>query len=355
MRWKMKNKNTILRAILVFAFSLGAIFFIKNKIGADDAFDVIKKIGPIFIAACVLTMFMFFLLEAISYKYLLSIQGYEVSFKRCFGYTFTDYFFSMISPGGSLGQPLQYHTMRTDNIDSLTTINSLLSFNWIYHLSMVIIFFVAMIFGLVGKIAAISEFKYLVIYGIVCQLVLVIGIGFLMFDSELAARVIRFFNTVFSKFKLLKRFSKSEEDITKTIEEHKNFGKFLINNKKVFAKLLCISIPMLLFSFAIPAILYKSFGLNSYNFMTLVLIQAVVTISFESVHIPGGVGVIEGSMMLVYSSFMPKSLAFSIMAINRFVTFYLAVPFAGLYFLLVKTNRKNYQKNNSLIKLNQEQ
>ena len=220
---------------------------------------------------------------------------------------------------------------------------------------MVIIFFVAMLFGLVGKIAAISEFKYLVIYGIVCQLVLVIGIGFLMFDSELAARVIRFFNTVFSKFKLLKRFSKSEEDITKTIEEHKNFGKFLINNKKVFAKLLCISMPMLLFSFAIPAILYKSFGLNSYNFMTLVLIQAVVTISFESVHIPGGVGVIEGSMMLVYSSFMPKSLAFSIMAINRFVTFYLAVPFAGLYFLLVKTNRKNYQKNNSLIKLNQEQ
>ena len=116
--------------------------------------------------------------------------------------------------------------MRTDNIDSLATINSLLSFNWIYHLSMVIIFFVAMIFGLVGKIAAISEFKYLVIYGIVCQLVLVFGIGFLMFDSELAARVIRFFNTVFSKFKLLKRFSKSEEDITKTIEEHKNFGKF---------------------------------------------------------------------------------------------------------------------------------
>jgi len=146
----------------------------------------------------------------------------------------------MISPGGSLGQPLQYHTMRTDNIDSLATINSLLSFNWIYHLSMVIIFFVAMIFGLVGKIAAISEFKYLVIYGIVCQLVLVFGIGFLMFDSELAARVIRFFNTVFSKFKLLKRFSKSEEDITKTIEEHKNFGKSLINNKKVFAKLLCI-------------------------------------------------------------------------------------------------------------------
>ena len=42
----MKNKNTILRAILVFAFSLGIIFFIKNKIGADDAFDVIKKIGP---------------------------------------------------------------------------------------------------------------------------------------------------------------------------------------------------------------------------------------------------------------------------------------------------------------------
>ena len=127
-----------------------------------------------------------------------------------------------------------------------------------------------------------------------------------------------------------------------------------VTNKKVFVKLLSISIPMLLFSFAIPAILYKSFGLNSFNFMTLVLIQAVVTISFESVHIPGGVGVIEGSMMLVYSSFMPKSLAFSIMAINRFVTFYLAVPFAGLYFLLVKTNRKNYQKNKTLIKLNQE-
>ena len=123
----MKNKNTIIRAILVFLFSIGVIFFIKSKIGADDAFDVIKKIAPVFLAACILTMFMFFLLEAISYKFLLKIQGYDVSFKRCFGYTFTDYFFSMISPGGSLGQPLQYHTMRTDNIDSLTTINSLLS------------------------------------------------------------------------------------------------------------------------------------------------------------------------------------------------------------------------------------
>ena len=267
----MKSKNTIIRAILVFLFSIGVIFFIKSKIGADDAFDVIKKIAPVFLAACILTMFMFFLLEAISYKYLLKIQGYDVSFKRCFGYTFTDYFFSMISPGGSLGQPLQYHTMRTDNIDSLTTINSLLSFNWIYHLSMVIIFFVAMIFGLVGRIASISEFKYLVIYGIACQLILVIGIGFLMFNSDLAAGVIKFFNSIFSKFKILRRFSKSEEDIAKTIEEHKNFGKFLINNKKVFVKLLCISIPMLLFSFAIPAILYKSFGLNSVSYTHLTL------------------------------------------------------------------------------------
>ena len=64
MRCNMKNKNTILRAILVFAFSAGVIFFIKNKIGADDAFDVIKKIGPVYIVACVMTMFMFFLLEA---------------------------------------------------------------------------------------------------------------------------------------------------------------------------------------------------------------------------------------------------------------------------------------------------
>lgn len=348
----MKNKNTIIRAILVFAFSLGIIFFIKSKIGVDDAFETIKKVGSIFMAGCILTMFMFFLLEAISYKYLLKIQGYDVSFRRCFGYTFTDYFFSMISPGGSLGQPLQYHTMRGDNIDSLTTINSLLSFNWIYHLSMVIIFFVAMVCGLVRQIASISEFKYLVIYGIMCQIILVVAIGFLMFNSNLAAKVIKFFNEIFSKVKFLRRFSKSEDEISKTIDEHKNFGKFLINNKKVFFKLLSISIPMLMFSFAIPAILYKSLGLNAYGFMTLVLIQAVVTISFESVHIPGGVGVIEGSMMLVYSAFMPKTLAFTIMAINRFVTFYLAVPIAGLYFLLVKTDKKNFQKNKKLINVN---
>ncbi len=347
----MKNKNTILKVIAAIGFSILTILIIKNKMGSGDFVSVVKDMGVGFILICVVSMFMFFLLEAISYRYLLKIQGYDIPLSRTFGYTFTDYFFSMISPGGSLGQPLQYYIMKTDNIDSVTIINSLLSFNWVYHLSMVVIFMVALAFGFVGKIASISEFKYLVIYGIGCQLFLVIAVGFLMFNSNLASKVIRFFNSIFGKIKILHRFYRTEDEIDETIEKHKNFGKFLLNNKNVFFKLISISIPMLLFSFAIPAILYKSLGLSEYTFFGLVLIQAVVTISFESVHIPGGVGVIEGSMMLVYSALMPKSLAFSIMAINRFITFYLYVPVGGVYFLFMKLKEKKYILDKNLVKI----
>ena len=96
---------------------------------------------------------------------------------------------------------------------------------------------------------------------------------------------------------------------------------------------------------SVPYWVYRSFGLNSASFFSVVSLQILLYVTVAVIPLPGAVGASEGGFLLLFSLFFPKALLSSAMLLSRGVSFYLFV-FVSVVFLafdLIRTNLRAHR------------
>lgn len=339
----MKNKKKLIIRIvnamifLLVAFVTFFVIFKKNNIFM--ILQNLKKVNVLFVLLACFFMFVYIACEGVNIRRILKSLGDKITYLSSFKYASVGFFFSAITPSASGGDPMQLYFMKKDNLSishsALALLVELTSFEFICCVLAVFGYFYN--FDIVHN--HIGKLKYLVIIGIILNVLYISLLLIMIFSKKLA---IKLSNLVIKFLELVhyKKIMSFKEKISKQIDEYHDCSLLIKNNKSMLVKVVLTTLLELVLYHCVPYCIYLSFGLNEFSIVSFITLSAVLYTSVAFLPLPGSMGASEGGFVVLYKMLFPLYLLSSAMLLSRAVSYYIFVIFTGVIIFVSIIKRK---------------
>lgn len=322
----------ILIAVLLF-FLLKSVDFKEIYllfIEADNLFFLFAFIS--FIAAI-----MIFNLRSLYFVNSVAKTGFWFNFKV----NAAGNFINMITPGAQLGgEPVRAYYIGERYNASRTKVFGVILAERVVHAVVSIFFITLSIIYILTFIPVPPELK-IIFQTVLFLLILVfVFIGILHFEKTRMG-LTDIFNRVKGFFSFNK---KSKGRLSKVIGKHfGNFTKTFIKtfkNRKLIAISVALSIVYWLLYYLISYFLFLSFGVSISFFLVLVVVSLSTFVGDFSPG-PGGIGLMEGFMIVAYSLLgIDFEIAVAVSILSRVIFYIYALPFGGISLVHLESSTK---------------
>jgi glycosyltransferase 2 family protein len=334
----MRNKvlNTIVMTLSVGIF---VSFFVFSN-GYNILVKHLKTLDVKWITMALFCMVIFWFLEStILYIVARTIYSIENLFIKSLRFAMIGQFFGAVTPFNSGSQPSQLYAMIEDGIPAGSS-GSILMVKFIIHEVILTLFsLLVLIFKFSYFNSRIPHFLYFCIFGFLLNTSIIFFALFFLSSNKLSRK---FLDVI---LKLLNKIR-----IVKDVEEvHKRFEKELINfheNSVFIAKHMgmCILASVLTFIqwtayYSIPYFIYRSFGFNETDIITMVAAHVFLTMFMSCIPLPGAEGGAEGGFYLIFGLFFKADTILSAIFIWRIIIYYLSIGVGSIFTLILPHRR----------------
>ncbi len=308
------------------------VIFTATDISISGIFAFLKQCNPWWIAGAVGLMVASVICEAVSLHFIMRGLGARPNFYQSTCYTAADLYYSAITPSGTGGQPASVYYMVKDGIEAGKASFGLVFNLTAYTLSIIIIGIIAFIMR-PGIFAAVGEWfpQLLIIIGCVIQgLLLAFFIG-CMFWGGAVNKAGNGIISLLAKMHIVKKPEKWREKLAREVSNYKGCryemrhhpGMSFINMFANLGQRVChVLIPVFVILAAQPEA----------DFFGLFACSALILIGYNSIPLPGGVGVYEYLYIVVYATAgLENNFVLSALMVSRFISFYMIMIGCGLY------------------------
>lgn len=318
----MKSKKRIILNFILFIILFAITYYIIfRKQNMSELLDNLRNVDPYFIAISFICMIIFYMCESLNVNNLLRVFGEKVPFLKSFNYTLIGAFYSSITPASSGGEPMQVYYMSKDNIKVSHSTLSVLIQLFCHLLSIVLMGIIAVIFnhGVLDK-----RLFILFIIGLTFNAVVLSIYSIGIFSEKLTNKLIKLIEKLLKIFKI-KNVDKINKKIDKELDLFHKSSEFIKENKKEFIKAVIVAFIQIVINYSIPYFIYRSFGLNDYNILYVISLQAILYCTVSCLPLPGTVGINESVFLILYSHIYSDSHIMDALILQRGITFYLFV------------------------------
>lgn len=320
-----------LKALIALAISVITIAMIFKITNVQITVSDIKKLDFRYIAIAFLLQFSFWLLWALRLKIITETLGKRLRFLSSLEITLSSMFFAAITPSSAGGEPIRAKLIG-DICKSYGTASAVVL---IERLLDAMFFAVALpILVIITDFSIGFGFKVAGIFSV--SLIGFLFILYLLFkDPERLDKLIIYIN-----YKILRKFlgRRVNAMTEKTLKEAHNFRNALIeiiNAKKSSTTLIIlITIFMWILGFLIPSFILLAMDKDPVYLLSITAQLIIVVVSLIPLT-PGSSGIAEGSMAYLYSNFVPSNVLGVLVAIWRFITYYLNLLFGFIVSLKI--------------------
>jgi len=331
----MKRLFSLIFSIVVIA----VLIYILTNINFYEVYLLIKIANPIYLLLAILTMFLSFIIWNLRTWYIFRplIKG---NFWFFLNVLFAGTFFNTITPGAGIGgEPFRAHYLAKKYKKPRTRVFSYVVGDTFFRLIVNAFFIIASVFFVLLFVRISTTLK------LVLELVLVVVLGAVALSLFLVLKKSHFrLGHLFKKLHplwFIKRRFKSEKDFSNFLNT--KFKGFLIALRKIVKKKdnlfigFTLSFVFWILHYFIAYFLFLSFGFNA-NFLSIIIVVTLAEIIGSFSIVPGGMGVVESSMILLYSAMgVPLSLAFLVSFLFRIINYFFTLLIGG--WCLVKVRR----------------
>lgn len=334
------NKKPLIIGIsLILLMGAVTIYVISKEFGLKDVTTILENIKVTLILPAFLCMFLFSLGEALNIRMGLRITGHKVSVFNALRYAFCGFFFSSITPSASGGQPAQIYFMKKDNINISHGSFSLLFELIGYEIASITIGFLGLCVSLFGNLNLFNspQMYLLPAIGFFVNFVF-LGLILLILFSKKAVRPLAYIAIKITGF-----FSKKPETkykILRTFAEYMNASETLKKNKRVFFKVVLVSLVQFCAYHSITFFCYKAFGLSGRTWFEIMTLQGLLFTSVSCIPLPGSSGAMEGGFGLLFKTIFPEAILGSAIILSRILSFVVPLIFSGLFTLFTAPGHK---------------
>ena len=319
---KKINKKSICNALVLIAvFSLTVLAVFRGEDPRQVASSLAMANGYWLIPAigCVL---LFIIGESAVILSLLHTLGTKVCFSHCCLYSFIGFFYSCITPSASGGQPMQVIAMRKDDIPVAVSTVVLAIVTITYKLVLVVIGTTVMLLRPAEIMSHLEGTEGLVYLGLALNIGCIAFLLMLVFRPGIVKRCTEVILEWISRLRPFKHPEKIFAKLDSMMSQYAGAAEYYRTHKIVLINVFVLTLAQRCMLFLVTWFAYKSFGLQGDSLMTIVTLQAMISVVVDMLPVPGGMGASESLFMQIFLPIFGSTLILPGMIISRGVSYY---------------------------------
>lgn len=331
----MENKKKlfweVVFLIVVFA---GTVYGVFHGEDLGKSIRIIREVKKIYLLPAVACVVFFIWGESIIIHYLMRTLGTRLKKWTCFLFSSIGFFFSCITPSASGGQPAQIYYMRRKNIPIPVATLVLMIVTITYKAVLVLVGLAIIVFGqgfMHRYLTGILPVFYL---GIVLNVLCVGFMLILVFHTTLAQSLMEKGLGFLEKLHLMHYKQSRHEKLNAAMEKYKETAVYFKTHKHVVLIVLAITFAQRFALFLSTYFVYLAFGLSDYAVGTIVMLQAVISISVDMLPLPGGMGISEKLFLTIFVPVFGAQLVLPGMILSRALSYYTELLLSALLTIL---------------------
>ena len=316
---KKKMICNIVFLILVFTGTLYGVFHGEDL---GEIVHILKTVNPLWLIPGVICVVIFIWGESIIIWYMMRSSGIHLKKRTCFLFSSVGFFFSCITPSASGGQPMQIYYMKKEKISIPVSTVILMIVTITYKLVLVVIGIGIAIFGrgfLHRYLEGILPVFYL---GLMLNIFCVTFMTILVFHPLFAKAILVKGMKLLERFHLMRKKEGRLKKLEASMEVYQNTAAYLGTHKMVLVNVLAITFAQRFALFAATWFVYRAFHLSGISFITIVLLQAVISVSVDMLPLPGGMGISETLFLKIFPPVFGSTLLLPAMVLSRGLGYY---------------------------------
>ena len=339
----MSNKSKRLNLIIcgiAFIVMMVFLFFVD---GPKEIWNAIRSSKPVFLAGVVLCMVVYWLIESWVLHLVTKEVKPEHKFRNSFTTSMIGQYFNCITPFASGGQPIQAYYMVKFGVPLGSALTALLSKFIIYQAVLTVYSAVILIFRLGYVVETNALMLPLVLLGFVVNTAVIAGLLMLAFFRKPTTKIVHFSVRLLGKLRIVKNVDEKIKYMDDEMEMYYENFRFIKKRPLLLIKMCFYTVIQLTVSFGTSFVIYHAFGLQGWDFLTIISCQAFVQMVSAFMPLPGALGAAEGSYVLFYGRIFGEYVGLSTV-IWRLLTFYLSIV-AGMAVSIYVGKRKDFGEN----------
>ncbi len=333
----MTNKKHLiwlLLSLMLAMLSLWAVLMQSGDMPLRQLWEEVWEAEPGCLFAAVLCGALFLLLEGQALRCILKAAGYRRSFPKGTVYSAADIYFSAITPSASGGQPASAVFMIRDGIPSGVVTATLIVNLILYTVSIV----------LLGLLAALTHFHLLLVFRPLSRALILIGavllsgltlFFFLMLgNGEKVFGAVAGFYRFLAKHRIIHRLDHRLDRLERAKVEYRDCIRLVREKPRLIVKAFLYNFAQRAAQIAVPMFVYLGMGGRAGNVPTIFASQCFITIGYNCVPVPGGMGVADFLMVDAFSDLMALEDALHLELLSRSIAFYICVAASGIIVLV---------------------
>lgn len=331
----MENKKKlfweVVFLIVVFA---GTVYGVFHGEDLGKSIRIIREVKKIYLLPAVACVVFFIWGESIIIHYLMRTLGTRLKKWTCFLFSSIGFFFSCITPSASGGQPAQIYYMRRKNIPIPVATLVLMIVTITYKAVLVLVGLAIIVFGqgfMHRYLTGILPVFYL---GILLNVLCVSFMLILVFHTTLAQSLMEKGLGFLEKLHLMHYKQSRHEKLNAAMEKYKETAVYFKTHKHVVLIVLAITFAQRFALFLSTYFVYLAFGLSDYAVGTIVMLQAVISISVDMLPLPGGMGISEKLFLTIFVPVFGAQLVLPGMILSRALSYYTELLLSALLTIL---------------------
>lgn len=265
-------------------------------------------------------------------------------FLKCISYSFIGFFYSGITPSSTGGQPVQLYYMKKDGNPLSDSSVVLMTVALLYKFVLVVIGCAMLLFWRGPLKSYLRKYFGLYLLGLVLHVVLVAVLVAVMLAPEAMRKLIFRIEHFLTRARLLKPSAQRAEKIRQFIDGYREAVRFLAKQKCRMFLILGITFLQRCSLFFLTGLVYRGFVRQGTGFLTVMLLQASVSVAVDMLPLPGAQGITELMYCRVFSQVFPAAYLMPSLYVARGSSFYFVLAVSLLVVCLNEVVRRRAGK-----------
>ena len=333
---KKINKNVIwtLISLLLAVLTIRIVLKQNSEMSLNELIEVISGSDKKYMIAAMVSALLYIVFEAQALGVIINRAGCGRVRLNGILYSASDMYFSAITPSSTGGQPASAFFMMLDGISGGIATAALILNILMYTLSIITLGFVSAFimpeafgsFSTVSKVFIIGGF-------IILSGLSAVSVVLLKKDSLIFRPLTAIINKLYEK-KIIRQRDSRIARLEKIRNDYRKCSDIISNSKRILFYTFFLNLIQRVSQIIVPVLVYNSLGGKSSESVSVFIRQCLITIGFNYVPVPGGMGISDYLMIDGFTEIMVEKMAYSVELISRGITFYICVLISGLITLV---------------------
>ncbi len=334
----MTSKNK-LAALVMFAIGAGIFAWESRHTNLKHMMHQLAHLNWWWILVGMIMMLGSWLIETVIVQVFVRQEHVRLPFREAIRVPLVEQLFNAITPFSTGGQPAQLYALLQSGVEGGRASSVLLMKFVVYQLMVLVNFILTIIIGFNWIADQIGPLKWLIIFGMVIHVVVIVGLLLVMyrygFTKRLVALALIPVGWVLGHERAAGVALRAEEKIDTFYQE----SLHLKREKKKVGKAAILTLLQLFMYYSVPYFVLLALHVNHVNFIRVLVLHVMIVMIVSLFPIPGGSGGAEYSFSRIFATFMTNSAQLVLaMLLWRLLTYYLGM-ILGIVAVAIRPSR----------------